>query len=164
MSYMTISSQENHHYSLCSYFHTHPTTLLLKILGGPMHGPSPPPQILGGPSPPVPPRSPPLGLLVTKVYFQLHASLRFVSLFNVEAALVPQMSPAPAVRPTGIFPGVSAGQSTTVVGRGVYSLVRTHASTHTFTPTSLVRNFGVIFDQNLINFSPITSLSFLSLA
>ena len=30
---MTISSQENHHFSLCSYFHAHPTTLLLKILG-----------------------------------------------------------------------------------------------------------------------------------
>src|SRR6218665_1618380 len=41
MSYMTISSQENHHFSLCSYFHAHPITLLLKILGGPMHGPSP---------------------------------------------------------------------------------------------------------------------------
>src|SRR6218665_2308802 len=41
MSYMTISSQENHHFSLCSYFHAHPTTLLLKILGEPMHGPSP---------------------------------------------------------------------------------------------------------------------------
>src|SRR6218665_1682580 len=41
MSYMTISSQENHHFSLCSYFHAHPTTLLLKILGAPMHGPSP---------------------------------------------------------------------------------------------------------------------------
>src|SRR6218665_4029467 len=59
MSYMTISSQENHHFSLCSYFHAHPTTLLLKILGGPMHGPSPPPQILGD-RPPSPPRSPPL--------------------------------------------------------------------------------------------------------
>ena len=51
---------------------------------------------------------------MTKVYFQLHASLRFVSLFNVEAALAAQMSPAPAVRATGIFPGVPAGQSTTV--------------------------------------------------
>jgi len=50
---------------------------------------------------------------VTKVYFQLHASLRFVSLFNVEAALAAQMSPAPAVQPTGIFPGVPAGQSAT---------------------------------------------------
>ena len=35
---------------LYSYFHTHPTTLLLKILGGPMHGPSPTSN-LGGPSP-----------------------------------------------------------------------------------------------------------------
>jgi len=41
---------------------------------------------------------------VTKIYFQQHASLRFVSLFNVEAALTAQMSPASAVRPTGIFP------------------------------------------------------------
>jgi len=51
---------------------------------------------------------------VTKVYFQQHASLRFVSLFNVQTALAAQMSPASAVRPTGIFPGVPAGQSTTV--------------------------------------------------
>ena len=36
-----------------------------------------------------------------------------MSLFNVEAAMAAQMSPAPAVRPTGIFPGVPAGQSTT---------------------------------------------------
>src|SRR6218665_257152 len=60
MSYMTISSQENHHFSLCSYFHAHPTTLHLKILGGPMHGPSPHLKFLGGPSP-LSPRSPPLG-------------------------------------------------------------------------------------------------------
>src|SRR6218665_512599 len=33
------------------------------------------------------------------------------------------------------------------------------ASTHTFTPTSLVRNFGVIFDQNLIFSDHITQLS-----
>src|SRR6218665_1364324 len=50
-SFMTL-------FLLCSYFRTHPTTLLLKILGGRMHGP-PPPQILGGPSP-SPSRSPPL--------------------------------------------------------------------------------------------------------
>src|SRR6218665_3986665 len=37
---------------LCSYFRAHLTTLLLKILGGRMHGPSPP-QILGT-VPPVP--------------------------------------------------------------------------------------------------------------
>jgi len=50
---------------------------------------------------------------VTKVYFQLglHASPRFMSLFNVEVALAAHMSPA--VRPTRIFPGVPAGQSTT---------------------------------------------------
>src|SRR6218665_3168112 len=50
MSYMTLSSQEKHLFLLCSYFRAHPTTLLLQILGGRMHGPSPS-QILGGPSP-----------------------------------------------------------------------------------------------------------------
>src|SRR6218665_1008146 len=44
---------------LCSYFRAHPTTLLLKILGGGCMG-HPPPQILGGTVPPVPPRSLPL--------------------------------------------------------------------------------------------------------
>src|SRR6218665_125170 len=38
-------------FSLCSYFHAHPTTLLLKILGGTNAWAVPPPQILGGPSP-----------------------------------------------------------------------------------------------------------------
>src|SRR6218665_3272031 len=60
MSYMTISSQENHYFTknsftpffkLCSCFLAHPTTLLLKILGGAMHGPSYPHQIFS-PSPP----------------------------------------------------------------------------------------------------------------
>src|SRR6218665_2771591 len=60
MSYMTISSQEKHNFSLGSCFHAHSTTLLLKILGGPMHGRSPPPQIFWGARPPSPPRSPPL--------------------------------------------------------------------------------------------------------
>src|SRR6218665_6746 len=50
MSYMTLSSQEKHLFLLCSYFHAHPTTLLLKILGGTNAWASPP-QILGGPSP-----------------------------------------------------------------------------------------------------------------
>src|SRR6218665_193641 len=50
MSYMTISSQENHHFSLCSYFHAHPTTLLLKILGDQCMG-RPHLKFLGGPSP-----------------------------------------------------------------------------------------------------------------
>src|SRR6218665_2734939 len=62
MSYVTISSQENHHFSLCSYFHAHPTTLLLKILGGPMHGPSPRLKFWGDRPPQSPPRSPPLML------------------------------------------------------------------------------------------------------
>src|SRR6218665_4012289 len=47
MSYVTISSQENHHFSLCSYFHAHPTTLLLKILGETNAWAVPPPQIWG---------------------------------------------------------------------------------------------------------------------
>src|SRR6218665_1432463 len=59
MSYMTISSQEKHNFSLCSCFHAHPTTLLLKILGEPMHGRSPHLKF-GGDRPPSPPRSPPL--------------------------------------------------------------------------------------------------------
>src|SRR6218665_2938485 len=60
MSYMTISSQEKHNFSLSSCFHAHSTTLLLKILGGPMHGRSTPPKNFGGTVPPSPPRSPPL--------------------------------------------------------------------------------------------------------
>ena len=60
MSYMTISSQEKHNFSLCSCFHTHPTTLLLKILGGTNAWAVPPPQIFLGDRPPVSPRSPPL--------------------------------------------------------------------------------------------------------
>src|SRR6218665_3959884 len=59
MSYMTLSSQEKPLknslmtpiFLLCSCFRARPTTLLFKILGGPMHWPFPPPQILGGPSP-----------------------------------------------------------------------------------------------------------------
>src|SRR6218665_578749 len=51
MSYMTLSSQENtlfqkiillwHIFLLYSYFRALPTTLLLQLLGGRMHGPSP---------------------------------------------------------------------------------------------------------------------------
>src|SRR6218665_1538070 len=40
-------------YSCSSYFRVHPTTLLLKILGGRMHGPSPHLKFLGD-RPPVP--------------------------------------------------------------------------------------------------------------
>src|SRR6218665_1253976 len=39
---------------LCSCFRAHPTKLLLKILRGRMHGPSPTSNLLGRPSPPVP--------------------------------------------------------------------------------------------------------------
>src|SRR6218665_3305759 len=51
MSYMTLSSQQKHLSLLCSYFRAHPTTLLLKILGGRMHGPSPTSKF-GGDRPP----------------------------------------------------------------------------------------------------------------
>src|SRR6218665_2050944 len=57
MSYMTLSPQEKHLSLLFSYFRAHPTTPLLKIWGGRMHGPSPTSNFFGGPSP-----SPPLGL------------------------------------------------------------------------------------------------------
>jgi len=67
--YVTLSSQEQllfrkriplwHLLLLCSYFRAHPTTLLLKILVGRMHGPCPTSKF-GGDRPPVPPRSPPL--------------------------------------------------------------------------------------------------------
>src|SRR6218665_374740 len=60
MSYMTISSQKNHHFSLCSYFHAHPTTLLLKILGDQCMGRPPTSNFGGDRPPPPPPRSPPL--------------------------------------------------------------------------------------------------------
>src|SRR6218665_3800020 len=42
----------SHLFLLCSYFRAHPTTLLLKILGGRMHGPSPNSNL--GAVPPVP--------------------------------------------------------------------------------------------------------------
>src|SRR6218665_4021181 len=61
MSYMTISSQEKHNFSLYSCFHAHPTTLLLKILGGGTNAWAvPPPQFFWGASPPSPTRSLPL--------------------------------------------------------------------------------------------------------
>ena len=44
---------------LCSYFRAHPTTLLLKILGG-TDAWAVPTSNLGGAVPPVAPRSPPL--------------------------------------------------------------------------------------------------------
>src|SRR6218665_446976 len=60
--YMTISSQEKHNFSLCSCFHAHPPTLLLKILGGFQCMGGPPTSNFGATVPPVPPRSPPLAL------------------------------------------------------------------------------------------------------
>src|SRR6218665_1712438 len=53
-SFMTLFFKK-----LCSYFRAHPTTLLPKILGGRMHGPSPHLKFFWN-RPPVPPRSPPL--------------------------------------------------------------------------------------------------------
>ena len=59
---------------LCSYFRAHPTTLLLKILVGRMHG-APPHQIFfWGDRPPVPYRSPPLHVKHVNFYFRLIAS------------------------------------------------------------------------------------------
>ena len=54
-----------HHFLLCSYFRAHPTTLLLKILGGRMHGPSPHLKFWGE-RPPSPSRSPPLGQVLNR--------------------------------------------------------------------------------------------------
>src|SRR6218665_433213 len=39
------------YFFLSSSFRAHPTTILLKILGGPRHGPAPHLKFLGGPSP-----------------------------------------------------------------------------------------------------------------
>src|SRR6218665_3310390 len=75
MSYMTISSQEKHHFSLCSYFHAHPTTLLLKILGGDQCMGGPPISNFGGTAPPVPPRSPPLPIFRLVGFFPTSFSL-----------------------------------------------------------------------------------------
>src|SRR6218665_1167791 len=43
------NSLTRHLFLLCSYFRAHPTTLLLKILGGRMHGPSPTSNLGGRP-------------------------------------------------------------------------------------------------------------------
>src|SRR6218665_3604096 len=92
MSYITISSQEKHNFSLCSCFHALPTTLLLKILGGPMHGPSPHLEFWGD-RPPSPPRSPPLFRPITTTIHQtipkssrLHPMLHRTASVNVDAA------------------------------------------------------------------------------
>ena len=57
----TISEKNSFmtHFLICSCFRAHPTTLLLKILGGQMYGPSPTSHF-GWNVPPVPHRSPPL--------------------------------------------------------------------------------------------------------
>src|SRR6218665_1569898 len=66
---MTISSQENHHFSLCSYFHAHPTTLLLKIILGDQCIGRPPNKFWGD-RPPSPPRSPPLSFRLSASAFE----------------------------------------------------------------------------------------------
>ena len=89
MSYMTLSSQEKplfqkripwwHLFLLCSYFRAHPTTLLLKILGGRLHRPSPHLKFFGGPFPHFPLRSPPLVQLTIKqsrTYFDFESNLK----------------------------------------------------------------------------------------
>src|SRR6218665_3857938 len=53
--------KKNTFFVLDSYFHAHPTTLLLKILGGPMHGLSPHLKLWGD----RPPQSPPLPTCIT---------------------------------------------------------------------------------------------------
>src|SRR6218665_684123 len=55
---------------LCSSFRAHPTTLILKILGGTNAWAFPPPQILGGTVPSVPPRSTPLVVVTMTMPFQ----------------------------------------------------------------------------------------------
>src|SRR6218665_3559107 len=52
--YMTISSQEKHNFHSVHAFTHIRQHYFSKYWGGPMHGRSPPPQLLGGPSPPVP--------------------------------------------------------------------------------------------------------------
>src|SRR6218665_863416 len=74
---------------LCSYFRAHPTTLLLKILRGRMHGPSPHLEFWGD-RPPVSPRSPPLVIDNTRTLssicilkgssiYDVHTIIRFLT-------------------------------------------------------------------------------------
>src|SRR6218665_1120151 len=81
MSYMTIFSQEKHHFSLCSYFHAHPTTLLLKILGGTNAWAVPPTSNFGGDRPPQSrPRAPPLVLVTLSSSLSLRTYFKSLSL------------------------------------------------------------------------------------
>src|SRR6218665_2556907 len=65
-------------FSLCSCFHAHPTTLLLKILGGgPMHGRSPT-STFGGDRPPVPPGLRPC----LSVFLIVHVSQAYRAVLN----------------------------------------------------------------------------------
>src|SRR6218665_254048 len=92
MSYMTLSSQEKHLFLLFSYFRAHPKTLLLKILGGRMHGSSPHLK-LWGTVPPVP-----LGFrlcLPMFHYFVILSSMPQPILAVVHPALM--VDPKPAV-------------------------------------------------------------------
>src|SRR6218665_11192 len=91
MSYMTLSSHEKPLFQkripfmtpvlLCSYFRAPPTTLLLNILGGPMHGTSPHPKLWGG-LPPSPPRSPPLSSEQPRWYHEAYLNRRVLYTFG----------------------------------------------------------------------------------
>src|SRR6218665_160685 len=72
---MTLSSQEKHLFLLLSYFRAYPTTLLLKILEGRMHGPSPYLKLFWGPSPQSTPRAPPMLHILTYRESELSAAI-----------------------------------------------------------------------------------------
>src|SRR6218665_4015569 len=84
MSYMTISSQEKNNISLCSCFHAHPTTLLLKILeniwGDQCMGSPPTSNLRWGDRPP--PRSPPLVIQLVVFTLPLVILNRTISFLN----------------------------------------------------------------------------------
>src|SRR6218665_3764901 len=102
-SFMTL-------FLLCSYFCAHPTTLLLKILGGRMHGPSPTSHF-GGTDPPVPLglRLCPLTLLGQITYWlYTYTVLRCVALRHIATRQIIRLHAIIAgltsCRPIGLWP------------------------------------------------------------
>jgi len=100
MSYVTFSSQEKPLFQkripwwhlfilLCSYFRAHSTTLLLKILGERMHGPTPP-QIFWGPSP-SPPRSPPMCRPILPYAHSFHLAIMDMTVQSLRLILFAQV-------------------------------------------------------------------------